>query len=362
MKITDVEIERWSIPPHREISDAVQQMEAVEVVTATISTDQGPSGMGFTYTIGRGGETIARLLETEVAPRLIGKDPLKVEQINYDLWWDLHWVGRGGISQLAVSAIDIGLWDLAGRYRGEPVWRLLGGAKDEMELYHTDCGWLQHSREQIVREASQAVEEGFRAVKIKVGREEMSEDISRLKAVRRAVGDDVKMMVDANHGFTPAEAIRRGKRFEELDIFWFEEPLPADNVGGHTQLKEAISTPIAVGESLYSLYEFKAYLDAGAVDIVQADVCRCGGFTNWRKIAAAAEAWDVPVAPHYVMELHAHAVAGVPNGMFVEYIPAFAQVVESPMKVSNGKSRAPSAPGTGVSFDMAKVSSLTTSS
>lgn len=360
MRITDVSVERWSIPPHRKISDAVQKMEAVEVVTTTVHTDQGTSGLGFTYTIGRGGEAVARLLETELVPRLVNSDPLRVEKLNHQLWWDLHWVGRAGISQLAISAIDIALWDLAGNYREEPVWRLLGGAREEVELYHTDCGWLQHSQEQIVREVAQAVEEGFRAVKIKVGREEMAEDLSRLRAVRDAVGDYVKIMVDANHGFTPAEAIRRGKRFEELDIFWFEEPIPADNVGGHVRLKEGTSIPIALGESLYSLYDFKAYLDAGAIDVIQADVCRCGGFTNWRKIAAAAEAWDVPVAPHYVMELHTHAVAGVPNGMFVEYIPAFTQVIESPMEVSRGRSIAPSAPGTGVSFDMAKVSSLTT--
>ena len=358
MHITDVLVERWSVPPHRQISDAVQKMEAVEVVTATIHTDQGTSGVGFTYTIGRGGDAIARLLETEVAPRLVDADPLRIEKINHELWWDLHWVGRAGISQLAISAVDIALWDLTGKYRQEPVWRLLGGARGEVELYHTDCGWLQHSQEQVVREAAQAVEEGFRAVKIKVGREEMAEDLSRLRAVRDAVGDYIKIMVDANHAFTPAEAIRRGKRFEEIDIFWFEEPIPADNVGGHVQLKEATSIPIALGESLYSLYDFKAYLDAGAADIVQADVCRCGGFTNWRKIAAVAEAWNVPVAPHYVMELHVHAVAGVPNGMFAEYIPAFTQVVENPLVVSKGKTKAPTSAGTGVYFDSSKIGRL----
>lgn len=358
MQIEDVAVEVWRVPPHREIRDAVQQMEAVEVVTVSISTDEGVTGSGFTYTIGRGGEAIARLLETELAPRLIGHDPLRFEEINHCLWWDLHWIGRAGVSQLALSAVDIALWDLAGHHFGEPVWRLLGGMRREVELYHTDCGWLQHSRDQLVRETAQAVEEGFRAVKIKVGRPDMTEDIARVRAVRETVGDDVKIMVDANHAFTPAEAIRRGKRLEELDVFWFEEPIRADNVEGHAQLKESISVPIALGESLYSLYEFKSYLAAEAVDIIQADVCRCGGFTAWRKIAAMAEAWDVSVAPHYVMELHAHAVAGVPNGMYVEYIPAFTQVVETPLEISGNTAKAPTAPGTSVSFDREKVQEL----
>lgn len=355
MRVTGVEVEHWSVPPHREIEDAVQQMEAVEVVTASVTTDEGVSGMGFTYTIGRGGESVARLLETEVAPRLIGRDPLRVEEINNALWWDLHWIGRAGVSQLAASAVDIALWDLIGHFRQEPVWRLLGGAREEVELYHTDCGWLQHTEDQLVREAVAAVEEGFRGVKIKVGRPEMAEDLSRLGAVRHAVGDSVKIMVDANHAFTPAEAIRRGRRFEQFDIFWFEEPIPADNVRGHAQIREALSVPVALGESLYSLYDFKAYLAAEAVDIIQADVCRCGGFTTWRKIAAAAEAWDVPVAPHYVMELHVHAVAGVSNGMFAEYIPAFDRIVERPLEVIGGRSRAPTVPGTGVTFDRTKI-------
>lgn len=358
MQITEVVIELWSVPPHREIRDAVQQMEAVEVVTVEITTDEGVSGSGFTYTIGRGGEAVRSLLETEVAPRLIGRDPLRFEEIGHALWWDLHWVGRAGISQLAISAVDIALWDLTGKHYDQPVWRLLGGAREEVDLYHTDCGWLQHDGDQLVREAVQAAEEGFGAVKIKVGRPEMNEDLARVGAVRKAVGDNVKIMVDANHAFTPAEAIRRARRLEDLDISWFEEPIRADNIGGHAQLKESTSIPIAIGESLYSLYDFKAYLAAGAVDIIQADVCRCGGFTTWRKIAAMAEGWDAVVAPHYVMELHVHAVAGVPNGLYAEYIPAFTQVLENPIKLSGGKARAPMSPGTGMVFDRDKIQSL----
>ena len=134
MKITGVSLERWRVPPHREIRDAVQQMEAVEVVAATLETDEGVSGSGFTYTIGRGGESVLKLLETEVAPRLIGRDPLRFEEVSHALWWDLHWVGRGGVSQLAVSAVNIAVWDLFGKCQGEPVWRLLGGAREEVEL------------------------------------------------------------------------------------------------------------------------------------------------------------------------------------------------------------------------------------
>lgn len=355
LEITTVDVDVWRVPPHRVITDAVQVMEYVEVVSVTLGTNSGVSGTGFTYTLGRGGPSIATLIRDEVAPRLLGADPLRREAVNQQLWWDLHWVGRTGISQLALSAVDIALWDLAGRHYGEPVWRLLGGAREQVPMYHTDCGWLQHTEDELVRESAAAVEQGFRAVKIKVGRPELAEDLGRLRAVRRSVGDEVAIMIDANHAFTPAEAVRRGRYFEDIDLSWFEEPIRADNISGHAKLKEALTVPIALGESLYSFYDVKNYLEAGVVDIVQADVARIGGFTALAKIAAMAQAWDVVVAPHYLMELHVHAVAGFANGYYVEYIPAFERLVEQPLTIADGTVTAPTTPGTGVTFDRAAI-------
>jgi L-alanine-DL-glutamate epimerase-like enolase superfamily enzyme len=358
LEIVGVDVDVWRVPPHRSISDAVQVMEFVEVVSVELRTDTGVTGTGFTYTLGRGGPAIAALIRDEIAPRLVGTDPLRREAVNQQLWWDLHWVGRTGISQLAISAIDIALWDIAGRHYGEPVWRLMGGARAQVPMYHTDCGWLHHSKDELIRESAAAVEQGFRGVKIKVGRPELAEDLDRLRAVRQSVGDDVAIMIDANHAFTPAEAVRRGRYFEEVGLTWFEEPIRADNISGHLQLKEALTVPIALGESLYSVYDIKNYVEAGAVDVIQADVARIGGFTALAKIGAIAQAWDLKVAPHYLMELHVHAVAGLPQGYYVEYIQAFERLVQQPLQVTDGMATAPETPGTGVTFDREAIARL----
>lgn len=330
-------------------------MEWVELVTARVVTEGGHEGFGYTYTIGRGGGAVKALLDQEMVPLVIGEDALAVERIWEKLWWGIHWVGRGGIAQLAISAVDIALWDLKARAMGVPLAVALGGCQEEVPAYHTDCGWLNHTVEELERETAQAVEQGFRAVKIKVGRPELEEDVARLRAVRRVVGDGTTILVDANHRFTVAEAIRRGKRFEELGIAWFEEPIRADNVSGHAELRQAISIPIATGESLYTRFDFKNYIQQGAVDIVQADVGRVGGFTEWKRIADMALAWDLPVAPHYLMELHIHAAAAVPNGMYVEYIPTLNSVLAEPLQVKDGKVRVPQRPGHGILFDMDRL-------
>lgn len=347
--IERIEVRRLSVPPHRPMVDSVQAVEALEIIEVELTTMGGLQGRGFTYTLGRGGAAVAAMVET-LAPLLEGEDARHRERINERLWWGVHWVGRAGISQLAASAVDIALWDLRGVALGEPVWSLLGGARREVPAYNTDCGWLQHEPSQLVEEASAAIEAGFGAVKIKVGRATLGEDFARLAAVRSAIGDTPAIMIDANHGFTPAEALRRGRAFEEIGLAWFEEPVPVDNIEGHRQVKEGLSIPIALGESFFSLHEARRYIEAGLVDILQMDACRAGGFTALQKASALAETHDVVLAPHHVMELHAHAALGLHNAIYVEYIPAFSGAVLEPLNVLDGTVKAAWIPGTGVRF------------
>ena len=173
--------------------------------------------------------------------------------------------------------------------------------------------------------------------------------------MRAALGPDYEIMTDANQGFALDEAIRRAGRFADLDLAWIEEPLPADDCDGHVRLCQATTTPIAVGESMYSIRHFREYMARGACSIVQVDVARIGGITPWLKVAHAAEAFDMPVCPHFLMELHVSLACAVPNGKYVEYIPQLDELTTSRLTIEKGMALAPSAPGIGVEWDLDKV-------
>jgi len=356
MRINRIDTAYYRFPPHRRIVDAIQEIECLEVVAATIHTDVGTEGFGFTYTIGRGGKATKVLLDTEVVPLILGEDPSHIQRLWEKMWWGLHWVGRHGLTLLCSSAIDIALWDLKARLAGQPLYRLLGAARNRIPIYNTDCGWLNHSQEEIVREASNCVDQGFPGIKIKVGKEKRSEDVSRVAAVRKAIGNDVKLMVDANLHWTAAEAIARCKLFEDFDLFWLEEPLDADDVYGHEQLRERTSIPIAIGENLFNRHVFKEYLVRGAASILQPDVGRLG-ITEWLRIANLAHSFNVSVSPHFMMELHIHLVCATPNALFLEHIPFLDRFVENPLRIEGGNAYPPEQPGHGVVFDESKVSS-----
>src|SRR5690606_9924348 len=194
-----------------------------------------------------------------------------------------------------LAAIDTALWDLRARKQGLPLWKLAGGAREKAPLYTTEGGWLHIEAGALVDDALQAKEKGFRGSKVKIGKPTGAEDFARLSAVRRALGDDYEIMTDCNQGFAVDEAIRRAARLRELDLAWIEEPLPADDIDGHVRLSNSTPTPIAVGESLYSIRHFREYMARGGCSIVQVDAGRIGGITPWLKVAHAAEAFDMPV-------------------------------------------------------------------
>ena len=188
-----------------------------------------------------------------------------------------------------------------------------------------------------------------------MGKPSAAEDLARLTAVREAIGPDTALMVDANQAFTRDEAVRRARLLEPLDLTWIEEPLPADDVRGHALLAAATSIPVAVGESLYSIGQFREYLAAGAASIIQPDVARIGGITPWLKAAHLAEAFDVNVAPHFLMELHLSLSAAVPNGRWVEWIPQLSALTAKPVETVDGRAVAPSSAGIGIAWDHAAI-------
>ena len=349
--IRTVEILQVDLPPKVPRTDAIQAFVTQETPIVRLTCDDGTRGTGYTYTIGTGGSSVVALLRDHLGPRLIGADPEAIEAIWKGLFFHTHATAVGAITSLALAAIDTALWDLKARRAGLPVWKLAGGAQPRVPVYTTEGGWLQLSVDTLVQETVAAQAAGFRGAKLKVGKPHVSEDVARLAAVREAVGDGFELMVDANQAFSVSEAIRRARAFERFNLAWLEEPLPAEDLGGHVELAAHTSIPIAVGESLYAPAHFREYLERDACSIVQVDCARIGGITPWLKVAHLAETFNVAVCPHFLMELHVSLTAAVPNAAWVEYIPQLDDITTSRLEIAQGHAIAPTAPGLGIAWD-----------
>ena len=332
-------------------TDAVQSFVKQETVFVDLATDDGNAGTGYAYTIGTGGTAVLAMLRDHLLPRAIGADSTRVEQVWHELFASTRATTVGAITSLALAAVDTALWDLRCLSAREPLWRLAGGFRREVPLYDTEGGWLHLGTDELVRGALSSRDAGWPGVKLKVGKPRVEQDVERLVAVRDAVGSTLEIMVDANQSMTAAEARRRAAAFEPLGLAWFEEPLPADDVSGHAFLARSTSIPIAVGESLYSIGQFRDYLQREAASIVQVDVARVGGITPWLKVAHLAEAFNVQVCPHFLMELHVSLVAAIPNGRYVEHIPQLRAITRGQLRIEDGHAVAPDGPGLGIAWD-----------
>jgi L-alanine-DL-glutamate epimerase-like enolase superfamily enzyme len=356
--IDRVELFQVDLTPPKPRSDAIQSFVRQETPIVRVTCADGAQGTGYAYTIGTGGSSVTALLRDHLAPRLLGRDAFEVERLWKELFFHTHATAVGAITSLALAAIDTALWDLKCRRAGLPLWKAAGGAQPRVPVYTTEGGWLHLSPEELVDEAAAAKEAGFRGTKIKVGRPSIAEGVARLSAVRRAVGDGFEIMTDANQAFTVAEARRRAHAFAPIGLAWLEEPLPAEDLGGHVELAAVATMPIAIGESLYHPSQFREYLERRACSIVQVDCARVGGITPWLKVAHLAETFNLPVCPHFLMELHVSLAAAVPNGAWVEHIPQLDAVTASRMAMADGYAVAPDSPGLGIDWDFAAIERL----
>lgn len=331
-------------------TDAIQSFKSQETIFVRLTDAEGAGGMGYSYTIGDGGPSVLALLRHTLLPRLMGQEAEAIEAIWRDLLFCSHATAVGPVMSLALAAIDIALWDMRGVKTGLPLHLLAGGAKAQVPMYSTEGGWLHLEPAALVEDALAMREAGFRGSKIKIGKPTVAGDAARLQAVRAALGEDYEIMTDANQSMTAPEAARRLPLLEGLNIAWFEEPLPADDIAGHARLARQSRVPVAVGESLYSPGQFADYIAAGACGIVQADVARVGGITPWLKVAHMAEAHNLMICPHFLMELHVSLVCAVPNAPWLEYIPQLDDIA-APMARAGGLAIAPTAPGLGIGWD-----------
>jgi L-alanine-DL-glutamate epimerase-like enolase superfamily enzyme len=359
VKITRIETFILHTPVTRSgIADSTHAISHWGAPGVILHTDTGLKGYGFSGTHAHlpTDRLIVDCIEHSYGPLLIGADPTEVQH----LWQKLHrhspvmWVGRGGITHLALGAIDIALWDLKAKAAGMPLWQLLGGsAEKRVQGYNTDGGWLNWSQQQLVDDCRRLVEEeGYQGVKIKLGSPQMGDDLDRIAAVRRAIGPHVRLMVDANGRFNLPDAIHIGRHLADYDVYWFEEPIWYDDVPGHAALARAISTPVALGEQLYSLDNFRDFIAAGAVQFVQPDAVRLAGVTEWWQVADLALAFRLPVVPHVgdMAQVHLQLAIAHPACNLLEFIPWLQPAMQEPVTARDGFFVTPTAPGAGTTL------------
>jgi L-alanine-DL-glutamate epimerase-like enolase superfamily enzyme len=364
MHVTEVESFVLKVPAPRRVTDAVNEAVVLALAGVRVKTDEGIEGTGYTITLGHGAEAIKDIIDRYYAPRLLGVDPICHQRAWGSMYWsEAHWVGRAGVTQMALAAVDIALWDLKAKAFGVPLWKLVGGHKAGcVPSYNTDGGWLNFEVDQLVAEMKEIVAAGWRGVKMKVGRPDPREDVRRVAAVREALGPDVDLMIDVNQGWDLTTALTWAHRFEEFNLRWLEEPLDPDDVEGHRRLAESTSIPLALGEHVYSRTAFRDFIERAGIGYVQADVTRLGGVTEWLAVAELALAHHVVVLPHAgdLMRVHQHLGVGHPAVQMIECIPWAQEIFEQPFEVRDGVVYVSDEPGASTSFTEEALSTYRT--
>lgn len=352
MAIDRLETDHYRIPLSITLSDSTHgNITHFELVTVRLTDADGAEGMGYTYTVDAGGAAIHAMIDRELRGIVEGAASSRIEALWKRMLWGTHFVGRGGVSAAAISAVDIALWDLAAKRAGCPLWRLLGGNDAEVRAYAGGID-LQFTTDALLKQTEGNLARGFGAIKMKVGRTKLSEDVDRVRAMREMLGADFPLMADANMHWRVDEAIRAARAMTPYELTWLEEPTIPEDIPGHVRILKEGGLPIAAGENLRNLHEFRALMAAGGVSFPEPDVAMCGGVTVWMKVAHMAEAFNLPVTSHGVHDLHVHLLAAVPNPSYLEaHGFGLDKFIAEPLRVVEGFATAPERPGHGIVFD-----------
>ena len=348
-RILGIDIESLSFPLERPFRAAIRHITSTEVMLARARADDGSIGYGYAFAFGA--QDLAPIVSCAHAlvPLLIGAEAVAPERHWQTMQRALALAGPGGPALAALSAIDLALWDLAGRVAGLPLWRLLGGARESIPVYGSG-GSLDLGDAELVAEAETFARAGYGAYKFKAGHG-IARDALRLHAVRTAVGPDLRLIVDGNQQWNAKQAIRAAAAFEAADLWWLEEPVAAADHDACARVRRAVSMEVATGETGFGVAEFGHLLRAGAADILMPNLQRVGGVTGWRKVASMAEAAGLPLASHVYAEVGVHLMCGVPNGLVLEVLPWWPRLFVEPLGIVGGQAVPPQAPGLGLTLD-----------
>jgi L-talarate/galactarate dehydratase len=361
MKITSFEAATLNIPEDDPLANMPEEAGRKRpIVILRLRTDDGIEGIGVTFYGGRMTGSLHKAVE-ELAAVTIGEDPLRIEHIVRKLHTASDSCGPGGIFTLALSAIDVALWDIKGKALNQPLWKLLGGHRDRVPTYASGSLRRGLTDDQAQKAAHILVQKGFREMKTQMalpGNPTIADEIRRVRLVREAIGPDIRLMCDINQRWRPEQAIDIGHRVEDVGLFWLEDVTRADDFQGLARITAALKTPIAGGEYVWGIEPFRQMIQMHSVDIPMIDICRAGGVTPWMKIAGMAEAFNLPVVTHVMPEILCQVLAACPNGLTVEYMPWMLCLYQETPKVENGMIILPDKPGLGLAFDEGAIRSF----
>jgi L-alanine-DL-glutamate epimerase-like enolase superfamily enzyme len=353
IKIIGLETDLIKNSPRTPNYDAIHKLgvDSGEVILR-IRTDAGITGWaGSRFGMIAGGpETVRTILEHEIKPLIIGKDPAFPRRIRGDIWKALEYHGVTGVAQFAIAATDIAIWDILGKAAGLPVYKMLGAYRDRMPVYSM-CGWYYDGDDDLSRfkkQVAAAMEQGYHAVKIKTGRYSLDDDVRRIRTALDIVGKNKRVLVDANQVFNRNEALRRGRVYQEMGCFWYEEPLQPWDMDGYAMLAQELDIRMATGENLYTKYQFADLIARKGADVVQPDNRRAGGVTEWMEIAAVADSYGIELASHGGGETNLNMLLAMPNAIYMESSGPHAGM-------KDGTVPAPEAPGMSSEADPEKL-------
>lgn len=353
MKITSARVRCIRLPADEPLAGGPALLGPLrDFITLSLRTDQGIEGVGYTFFGGNLSAGLKSAVET-LAAVTVGEHPLAIEKVMGKVHGSTL-AGPGGIVTLAAAAIDIALWDIRGKALGVPVATLVGGARDKVATYASGALARDASLDQLLQCAVTLRERGWKQMKTQLalpGDTTVSKEVERIRRLRELLGPDVDLMCDINQRWDVRQAISIGKRIEEYGLFWLEDVVACDDFAGHAAVTAALDTPTAAGEYVWGIVPFRHLFEARSVDIAMLDVMRTGGISGWIKIAGMAEAFNLPVVSHLYPEISVHLVAGVSNGLTVEYMPWTNRIFKETPRVADGKIEVPARPGLGLEFD-----------
>ena len=358
-RIAHIEPGFYRIPLPEVLTDSMHgEMRAFELNTVRVRDADGAEGVGYTFTVGRNGAAVDATLRREYPEIMEGEEADHIERLWQKAWWAMHYGGRGGPTVLAMSAFDIALWDLKSKRANLPLWNYLGGFDPRVPAYAGGID-LDLPLDKLLAQTDANLAKGFRAIKMKVGRKRLSEDVSRVAAMRQHLGEGFPLMVDANMKWTVDEAIRAARALAPHDLTWLEEPTIPDDPAGHARIVREGGVPVAVGENLRTLWEFKQFIMAGGVTYPEPDVTNCGGVTPFMKIAHLAEAFNMPITTHGAHDVTVHLLAACPNRSYLEaHGFGLDGYIAEPLHIVDGHAWAPNRPGHGITFDWDRLARI----
>src|SRR5215472_3630680 len=356
MKISSIRSQILVMPQADPLANTPEDASAARpIVILRVDTDDGIEGIGVTFYGGAITASLKRAVD-DLGALVVGEDPHRIEAIIAKLRTAAGGSGPAGMFTLALSAIDIALWDIRGKALGQPLWKLLGGARQRVPTYASGALRRNLALDEVVAAAGRLKDKGFREMKTQLalpGDTSPATEVERMRRVREAIGPDIKLMCDINQRWRVEQAIDIGKRVEDagVGLFWLEDVTAHDDYAGMARVNAALTTPICGGELVYGIVPFRHMIETRSVDFVMIDLVRAGGVTPWLKIAGMAEAFNLPVVSHVIPEFHAHLIAAVPNGLTVEYMPWMLKLFDDTPALDKSELVLSDKPGFGLSFN-----------